>query len=144
GSTVDVETDLRYGTPNYYFRTAQEMKDLLGKFPGAIENTLVVAEKCNVELPREFHMPNFPIPPDSSATTLDDYLRELTWKGIANRFPVVTPEITERTEFELDVITRMGYSGYFLIVQDFIRAARERGVCVGPGRGSAAGSLAAF
>src|SRR5690606_23325961 len=94
--------------------------------------------------PKELYMPQFPIPPESSAKNLDEYLREITWGGIEKRYENLTDEIRQRTDFELDVITRMGYSGYFLIVQDFIRAARERGVSVGPGRGSAAGSIAAY
>jgi DNA-directed DNA polymerase III PolC len=144
GVRINVEEELRYGTANYYFKTADEMADLLGHFPGAIENTVAIAEKCNVELPHEFYMPNFPIPVTSKSETLNDYLREITWQGVERRFPSFDEEVKQRTEFELDVITRMGYSGYFLIVQDFIQAARDRGVSVGPGRGSAAGSLVAF
>jgi DNA-directed DNA polymerase III PolC len=145
GVRINVEEELRYGTANYYFKSADEMAALLGHFPGAIENTLAIAEKCNVELPHEFYMPKFPIPETSEAKDLDGYLREITWQGIAKRYDRgLDEEVTKRTEFELDVITRMGYSGYFLIVQDFIQAARERGVSVGPGRGSAAGSLVAF
>ena len=145
GAKIDVESELRYGTTNYYFKTADEMAQLLGHFPGAIENTVAIAEKCNLELPHEFFMPNFPIPTESRSETLDEYLREITWQGIERRYPTnVEEEAKSRTEFELEVITRMGYSGYFLIVQDFIQAARDRGVSVGPGRGSAAGSLVAF
>jgi len=145
GVRTDIESELRYGTDNYYFKTADEMADLLGHFPNAIENTIAIAEKCNVELPHQFYMPNFPIPETSQAQNLDDYLREITWKGVSTRYGAQpNEEIRARTEFELDVITRMGYSGYFLIVQDFIQAARDRGVSVGPGRGSAAGSLVAY
>ncbi|MEP7220182.1 MAG: DNA polymerase III subunit alpha, partial [Bacteroidota bacterium] len=146
GAKIDVESELRYGTTNYYFKTAAEMAELFPEkdFPGAIENTIAIAEQCAVEMPKELYMPNFPIPKESSATTLDDYLKEITWRGIEKRYDEVTPEVRERTDFELDVITRMGYSGYFLIVQDFIQAARDRGVSVGPGRGSAAGSIAAY
>ncbi|HVK40677.1 MAG TPA: DNA polymerase III subunit alpha, partial [Candidatus Kapabacteria bacterium] len=144
GVRNDIETDLRYGTPEYYFKSADQMAALLGRFPGAIENTLVVADKCSISMPKEFYMPNFPIPAESSATTLDDYLREITWKGIHRRYDRIDEEISARVEFELDVIIRMGYSGYFLIVQDFIQAARDRGISVGPGRGSAAGSLVAY
>jgi DNA polymerase-3 subunit alpha len=144
GVRVNVEEELRYGTANYYFKSAEEMSDLLGHFPGAIENTVAIAEKCNVELPHEFYMPNFPIPETSAAENLDGYLREITWRGVEKRYPEADEDIRNRTEFELDVITRMGYSGYFLIVQDFIQAARDRGVSVGPGRGSATGSLVAY
>jgi DNA polymerase-3 subunit alpha len=144
GVRINVEEELRYGTDNYYFKTADEMAALLGHFPGAIENTLAIAEKCHVELPKEFYMPNFPIPEESPSETLDDYLREITWKGVSKRYVDVAIDVKERTTFELDVITRMGYSGYFLIVQDFIQAARDQGVRVGPGRGSAAGSMVAY
>ena len=144
GVRIDVENELRYGTANFYFKTASEMADLLGHIPGAIENTVAIAEKCGISMPKEFYMPNFPIPPESAATNLDEYLREITWKGIHRRYDRIDDTIKERVEFELDVIIRMGYSGYFLIVQDFIQAARDRGISVGPGRGSAAGSLVAY
>jgi DNA polymerase-3 subunit alpha len=146
--TLDVMR-LRYGTPEYYFKTADQMADLLGHLPGAIENTLEIAEKCSVNLKTDLHMPEFPIPPESKATNLDEFMEELTFKGIEKRYSVdayskATDAVRERTEFELSVIKNMGFAGYFLIVQDFINAAREMGVSVGPGRGSAAGSLVAY
>ncbi|TAE25010.1 MAG: DNA polymerase III subunit alpha [Candidatus Kapaibacterium sp.] len=146
--TLDVMR-LRYGTPEYYFKTADQMADLLGHLPGAIENTLEIAEKCNVNLKTDLYMPEFPIPADSKATNLDEFMEELTFKGIEKRYKVddyskATDAVRERTEFELGVIKKMGFAGYFLIVQDFINAAREMGVSVGPGRGSAAGSLVAY
>lgn len=142
---LNVEDELRYGTDNFYFKSAQEMATLFKEFPDAIERTLEIAEKCDVEIPNELYMPDFPIPATSQAGNLDEYLKELTWKGVTTRYGQnITDEIKERTDFELDVITRMGYSGYFLIVHDFIEAARNLGVRVGPGRGSAAGSLVAF
>lgn len=146
--TLDVMR-LRYGTPEYYFKTADQMAELLGHIPGAIENTLEIAEKCNVNLKTDLHMPEFPIPAESKATNLDEYMEELTFKGIARRYNVAdynaaSEQVRERTEFELGVIKKMGFAGYFLIVQDFINAARDMGVSVGPGRGSAAGSLVAY
>jgi DNA polymerase III subunit alpha len=140
---------LRYGTPEYYFKTADQMADLLGHLPGAIENTLAIAEKCSVDLKSGLFMPEFPIPVESSATTLNEYMEELTFKGIERRYNVAayaeaSEAVRERTEFELGVIKNMGFAGYFLIVQDFIQAARDMGVSVGPGRGSAAGSLVAY
>ncbi|MBD1210513.1 MAG: DNA polymerase III subunit alpha [Ignavibacteria bacterium] len=146
--TLDV-LKLRYGTPEYYFKTADQMVDLLGHLPGAIENTLEIAEKCEVNLKSGLFMPEFPIPSESAATNLDEYMEELTFKGIEKRYRVSgyadAPEtVRERTEFELGVIKNMGFAGYFLIVQDFINAARNMGVSVGPGRGSAAGSLVAY
>jgi DNA polymerase-3 subunit alpha len=146
--TIDVMR-LRYGTPEYYFKTADQMAELLGHIPGAIENTLEIAEKCNVNLKTDLHMPEFPIPAESKATNLDEYIEELTFKGVARRYNAadyhaVSPHVRERAEFELGVIKKMGFSGYFLIVQDFINAARKMGISVGPGRGSAAGSLVAY
>ena len=134
---------LRYKSDQLYFRSAEEMKNLFGKYKGAIENTLEIEEKVNLEFgPHKFYYPEFPIPP--SAKNLDEYFARLTWEGLENRVAKITPEIKERLEYEIDVIQSMGYSGYFLITQDFINAAKKRGIPVGPGRGSAAGSLAAY
>ncbi len=144
GVRINVEEELRYGTDNYYVRTAEEMAELFADMPEAIENTLAVSEKCNVEIPREFYMPEFPIPEDSPSQSLNEYLGELTWKGVRARYGEPDETVRDRTEFELDVITKMGYAGYFLITQDFIAAARAQGVSVGPGRGSAAGSLVSY
>ncbi|HTX19398.1 MAG TPA: DNA polymerase III subunit alpha [Bacteroidota bacterium] len=136
---------LRYGTDQIYFKSADEMAELFKDFPDAIANTLEVAEKCNLELDlKTNHMPKFPIPADAGVTTLEDYLDKLSWEGLRKRFGEVTPEIESRMKHELGVIRKMGYAGYFLIVADFIRAAREMGVMVGPGRGSAAGSLVSY
>ncbi len=141
--TFDIEK-LRYRVPEFWFKTANQMKELFRDFPTAIENTLAIAEKVSFNPTFAPLMPIFPIPPESSATTLDEYLEELTMLGLERRYPVLSDEILNRVRYELDVIKRMGYSGYFLIVQDFIAAARARGISVGPGRGSAAGSLVAY
>jgi len=136
---------LRYGTDQIYFKSALEMHEVFKDWPEAIESTLEVAEKCNVELDlKTNHMPDFPIPPDSGVSTLDDYFEKITLEGIRKRYDEITEEIEERVRKELDVIKTMGYAGYFLIVYDFIRAAKERDVLVGPGRGSAAGSIVAY
>lgn len=137
--------DLRYGTDQIYFKTADEMKKLFKNYKGAIENTLEIEQKINLELNFEgHHYPQFPIPPESKAKNLEDYLTLLAYEGLDKRFKTVTPEIEDRFKYELDVIKQMGYSGYFLIVQDFINASKKRGIPVGPGRGSAAGSLVAY
>jgi DNA polymerase-3 subunit alpha len=141
--TPDV-TKLRYRTDQCYFRSGKEMQKLFKAFPEALESTAEIAEKCNLTLSKDFKMPKFPIPTGAGVETLDDYLDQLTQKGIDRRFKVMTREVEERAAFELNVIKTMGYSGYFLIVQDFIAAARKMGVSVGPGRGSAAGSLVAY
>lgn len=144
GSSLNIEQDLRYGTDEFYFKSADEMAELFADFPDAIGRTIEIAEKCNVEIPEQLHMPEFPIPASSSATNLDEYLRELTLVGIRERYGEPSEEVSDRVNFELDVITSMGYAGYFLITQDFIQAARQEGVRVGPGRGSAAGSIVAY
>lgn len=136
---------LRYGTDQIYFKSAEEMTELFKEYPEAIANTLEVAEKCNLELDlKTNHMPKFPIPNDAGVSTLEDYLDKLSWEGIHTRFSEVTPVIEARMNHELSVIRKMGYAGYFLIVADFIRAARTMGVMVGPGRGSAAGSIVSY
>lgn len=137
---------LRYETDQIYFKSASEMCALFRETPEALESTLEVTEKIetfSIE-PEHSFMPDFPIPPDAGVTTLEDYLDRLATEGLAKRYADVTPELAERLAHELSVIKRMGYSGYFLITQDFIRAAREMGVMVGPGRGSAAGSLVSY
>lgn len=136
--------NLRYGKPEMYFKSKQEMAALFLDFPEAIENTNEVAEKCNIDLKTDIKMPVFPIPSDSKAETLEEYLEEITMIGLEKRYPVLNKDILDRVRFELDVINKMGYAGYFLIVQDFIAAARDKNVRVGPGRGSAAGSIVAY
>ena len=136
---------LRYGTDQIYFKSAEEMSTLFKEYPEAIENTVEVAEKCNLELDlKTNHMPKFPIPSDAGVSTLEDYLDKLAEEGMRRRFSEITPAIDSRMKHELAVIRNMGYAGYFLIVADFIRAAREMGVMVGPGRGSAAGSIVSY
>lgn len=137
--------DLRYGTDQIYFKTADEMKNIFRKYKGAIENTLEIEEKINLNLDFEgHHFPQFPIPQDSKAKNLEEYLQQLSYERLDKRIKKVTPDVEDRFKFELDVINQMGYAGYFLIVQDFINAAKQRGIPVGPGRGSAAGSLVAY
>ncbi len=137
--------DLRYKTPEFYFKTQAEMKDIFKEYPEALENTLEIADKCNYGVETgKIYMPEFPIPEESKAENLDEYLTELTWKGIKEKYDVITDEIKARTEYELGVIINMKFPGYFLITQDFINAAKDRGVRVGPGRGSAAGSIVAY
>ncbi|HSG80827.1 MAG TPA: DNA polymerase III subunit alpha, partial [Gemmatimonadota bacterium] len=120
-----------------------EMRDSFPDHAELFANTLAVAERCNLEFEKKVYLPEFPRP--EGYETEDAQLRELAEKGARARYGDPLPdEARERLAYELDVITRLGYSGYFLIVWDFIRAARERDVPVGPGRGSAAGSLVAY
>lgn len=137
--------DLRYGTDQIYFKSADEMKAIFKNYKGAIENTLEIDEKINLELDfGEYHFPIFPIPESSNAKSLEEYLVQLAYERLDKKFKTITPEIEERFKYELSVINQMGYAGYFLIVQDFINASKQRGIPVGPGRGSAAGSLVAY
>lgn len=144
GSTQDY-TQLRYQTDQAYFKTGKEMAALFKDFPEALATTLEIAGKCNLELNLgENHMPRFPIPDEAGVDTLDAYFEQLARAGFRSRYNDITAAMQSRLDHEIAVITRMGYSGYFLIVADFIRAAREMGVAVGPGRGSAAGSIVSY
>jgi len=138
-------TKLRYGTDQVYFKSSDEMKKLFRKYNGAIENTLEIDEKINLKLDFEgHHFPNFPIPKESSATTLDEYMEALAREGLQKKISIITKEVEERFAFEINTINEMGFPGYFLVVADFINAAKNKNIPVGPGRGSAAGSLVAY
>lgn len=148
----------RYGMPNqeYYFKSQEEMKALFEDLPDAIYNIQEVVDKVEpFVLHRDVLLPKFDIPErfmderdlegdGQGKRGENNYLRYLTYEGAKKRYPEITEEIRERLDFELETIERTGYPGYFLIVQDFIAAARKMGVSVGPGRGSAAGSAVAY
>lgn len=146
----------RYGLDNeeYYYKSAEEMKALFADLPEAIESIGEIIAKIEpFGLAREVLLPAFDIPEefqdskdqeDGGKRGENNYLRHLTYEGAAKRYPEITDEIRERIDFELATIERTGYPGYFLIVQDFCHAARNMGVSVGPGRGSAAGSVVAY
>lgn len=136
---------LRYGTDQIYFKSADEMKKLFKGYKGAIENTLEIDSKINVELEKDIYFfPQFPIPENSPAKTLDDYFELLARIGFDDKYPVKTDEINTRFDFEILTIKQMGFAGYFLVVQDFINSAKRMNIPVGPGRGSAAGSMVAY
>ncbi len=138
-------TQLRYKTDQVYFKSTKEMLGLFKDFPEAIASTLEVAEKCNLKLNlKKNFMPDFPIPKEAGVSTLDEYFDKLSRQGFQKRYPKPSPDLQARLEHELNVIKKMGYAGYFLIVADFISAARAMGVAVGPGRGSAAGSVVSY
>ncbi|UCG27083.1 MAG: DNA polymerase III subunit alpha [Bacteroidales bacterium] len=142
GKDLDDPARLRY-TKQEFFKTREEMDQLFADVPEALENTIKVAEKVeNYKLNQDLIMPDFPLP--DGFTDEDEYLRHLTYEGAKVRYGEVSGNLKERIEFELSVIRKMGYPGYFLIVQDFLNAAREKGVSIGPGRGSAAGSVVAY
>jgi DNA polymerase-3 subunit alpha len=136
---------LRYKTDQLYFKSSEEMTALFKDFPEAIQSTLEITEKCNLQIElKKNHMPAFPIPPEAGIATTEDYFERLVREKIPQKYSTITPEIEERVVHEIRVIRNMGYAGYFLIVQDFINAARAMGVRVGPGRGSAAGSIVSY
>lgn len=138
-------TQLRYGTDQVYFKSAEEMKKLFRKHKDAIENTLEIDEKIDLKLDFSKHyFPNFPIPENSPAKTLDEYFELLAKEGLHKKVKKITKEIEDRFNYEVETIKQMGFSGYFLVVQDFINAAKQNNIPVGPGRGSAAGSLVAY
>jgi DNA polymerase III subunit alpha len=146
----------RYGMPNqeYYFKSGEDMKKLFADLPEAISNIRKIVDKVEIfDLARGVLLPKFEIPSeflvaedetDEGKRGENLYLRHLTYEGAKKRYGEITPEIEERLDFELKTIENTGYPGYFLIVQDFIAAARSMDVSVGPGRGSAAGSVVAY
>ncbi len=141
----NLESELRYETDQVYFKSADQMCELFKGFPEAIESTLEVAEKCNLKLPQnEYHMPKFPIPEESGVNTLDEYLEKLAHKGLNEKIKNVTSAEINRLNNELEIIKKMNFSGYFLIVADFVSHSKRNNIYVGPGRGSAAGSLACY
>ncbi len=145
--TPDIKRrNLRYGMPNeeYYLKTPEEMNELFSDIPVALENTQHIVDKCSpIKLKRDILMPIYEMPPEFA--TQDDYLQHLTYEGALKRYGnPLSDEVKERLDHELNIIKSMEFPGYFLIVQDFINAARDMGVFVGPGRGSAAGSAVAF
>lgn len=139
---IDDQDRMSFGTSEFYLKDYREMKQVLGEYPEALANTLAVAERCQVDLDfGHFHLPDYTIP---DGYTLDSFLSEICWQKAQERYGQITPEIKERLEFELKTIKDMGYSGYFLITWDFVAFAREKGILVGPGRGSAAGSIVSY
>jgi DNA polymerase-3 subunit alpha len=142
GDSLKNPNHWKFDTDQFYFKTPTEMAADFADYPEAVARTLEIAERCNVELALgEILLPKFPLPDGRDAF---DYLVELCEKGLQKRYETVTPELTERLRFELKTIKEMGFPDYFLIVWDFIGWARRNGVSVGPGRGSTAGSLAAY
>ncbi len=142
GRTVDDKDRMEFGTQEFYLKDAAEMHLLFGEHPEAMANTVEIAERCNIKLDFDkTYLPDYHIP---GGHTVESYLREICLAGLAKRYPAASPEVRERLEYELKVINDMGFPGYFLIVWDFVRFARENDILVGPGRGSAAGSLVAY
>ncbi|MBR2774371.1 MAG: DNA polymerase III subunit alpha [Selenomonadaceae bacterium] len=141
--TINHAKRLKFSSDDYYLKSAEDMRELFVDTPEACDNTLRIAQRCNVKLEfGKFQMPEFPLP--EGYTNAADYLRDLCYKKLPERYNTLTDEIKTRLDHELEIIHGMGYDGYFLIVYDFINFARRKKIPVGPGRGSAAGSLVAY
>lgn len=142
GSTIEAKDRLHFSTTEFYLKSAEEMGALFPNNPDALENTLAIAERCNVKIGfDQVYLPQFEAPSGRDAHT---YLEELCREGLRRRYPDVSTEVEDRLQYELGVIEETGFSSYFLIVWDFVRFARAKGITVGPGRGSAAGSIVAY
>ena len=142
GKTIDDPGRMKFQTDEFYLKSEEEMRSL---FPGceeAFENTKRIADRCNLEFVfNQYHLPSFPVP---DGYTSETYFRKLCMDGFKERYPDMPQEYMERLEYEIGVISRMGYVNYYLIVWDFIRYAKENGIPVGPGRGSGAASIVAY
>ncbi len=159
GKTVSDQNRLRYGTPNFYVRSADEMWDIFGsELPEALRRTVDIAEICDLSLPQGInHLPNYPIPESDIGLSVNEFFEKTVRDGYQTRKERVwdleeargelkhtLAEYQKRLWHEMEVIKRMGYAGYFLVVWDFVRYAKDNGIPVGPGRGSSAGSLVAY
>lgn len=142
GKIITDKDRMKFPSSEFYLKSAEEIEKLFPNDIEAMENTLKIAERCNVELDFEtIHLPHFDVP---EGYTNNEYLRHLCMKGLNKKYSDLTDEVLARLNFELDTIEKMGYVDYFLIVWDFIRYAKENNIMVGPGRGSAAGSIVAY
>lgn len=142
GKTVDNPGRLRFESSEFYLKSREEMAALFGEQESSLANTLLIAERCNVKLTfNQLHLPDYPLP---EGKTPDIYLNELCYQGVTWRYGEISDQVRKRLDYELKVIKQMDYSAYFLIVWDFIHYARSHGIPVGPGRGSAAGSLVSY
>ena len=142
GKTVDDENRMRYEPQNFYLRSTEEMEALFAQYPGAIENTGKIAEMCNLEFTfGKYHLPEFKVPEGYTSLT---YFKKLCADGFAERYGEGTDKQKAQLEYEENMIEKMGFVDYFLIVSDFVRYAKSVGIPVGPGRGSAAGSIVSY
>ena len=143
GTTMSDPDRWKFSSNEFYVKSADEMRAVFKDLPEAYRNTLAVAERCNVDLQfGQFHLPKYQVP---DGFTLDSYLEERAFEGLKGRYGSSPADaVVERLRYELGVVSKMGFSGYFLVVWDFISYARRQGIAVGPGRGSSAGSLVAY
>ena len=141
GSNIYDQNRFKFESQEYYLKSAKQMRDIFKEIPEAANNTLVIAERCEVSFEKRDLMPRFPVP---DGETESGWLAKEVWRGMDRRFPAgYSDRHRDQASYELEVINRMGFPGYFLVVADFIAWARQQGIRVGPGRGSAAGSLVA-
>ena len=145
GKKLTDKTRLRFGSLEVYFKSPEEMVQIFADLPEALTNTRTIADKCNLMLEnigKNFYLPDYPRP-EGFATDFE-YLKHLSENGLKQRYHRVTPALEERLQYELSVIHKMGFSGYFLVFKDIIDFARSKNISVGPGRGSAVGSLVLY
>ena len=143
GKDRDDINRLKYEPNQFYIKSTDEMFEIFKDIPEALENTLAIAEQCDVEIPLgNYHLPAYPLP--NKETNPDKYLEKLCYEGLKKRYKNISEKIKSRLQYELSVIKKMGYAGYFLITQDFVNYAIKNNIPVGPGRGSAAGSIVAY
>ena len=142
GKTVNDPARMRFGSDEFYLKSREEMEEIFPEVQEALDNTVKIAQMCNVEFDfNTIHLPQYDVP---DGYTAQEYLRMLCFKGLKERYKKPSQEILDRLEYELGVIEKMGYVEYFLITWDFINFARENNIMVGPGRGSAAGSIVSY
>ena len=142
GRTVDEPNRMRFQTEEFYIKSEEELRQLFPNCDEAFENTVKIADMCNLEFVfNEYHLPSFPVP---EGYTNEEYFRKVCYDGFKERYENPPEEYLDRLEYEIGVISRMGYVNYYLIVWDFIRYAKEQGIPVGPGRGSGAASIVAY
>ncbi len=142
GKTVDDENRMKFQTEEFYLKSEEELRQLFSNCDEAFENTVKIAQRCNLDFVfHEYHLPSFPVP---EGYTNEEYFRKLCYDGFRERYSDPPENYLERLEYEIGVISRMGYVNYYLIVWDFIRYAKEQEIPVGPGRGSGAASIVAY
>ena len=143
GKTVDDPDRMKFETDEFYIKSTEEMQSLFSQWPEAIENTEKIAEACNLDFVfGEHHLPEFKLP--EGETDSESYFEKLCWRGFERRYPQGGEDLKERLRFEMNMIRKMGFVDYFLIVSDFIGYAKSQQIPVGPGRGSAAGSMVSY
>ena len=141
-TTLDDPNRMKLQTDQFYFKSTEEMKALFKDVPEAISNTIKIAERCNLELDfKKTFLPHYIVP---HGVTREKYMKDLCEQNLLSRYKEITPQIKDRLENEVRVISKAGYTSYFLIVWDFINYAKSKGIAVGPGRGSAAGSIVSY